>query len=246
MVVVELKKLYRASDEPGGDGADADWPCPDLLFALGNVYNDYYPVPGMNHFEFLLPGAMGYAVIYMGMMVALSLVEIRKDGLLKRIETTPVSTAAFLGSQIIANMMIAVIQALLVLFVAWVLGFEPQGGLIGLLLTVVFLALLAITAVGLGLITAAVSKDTGVASGLSMIFILPMMMFGALLAVFNEATLAIAKFTPNFYVSSSLMMILHEGKISDPVIWQNFLTLAIISVVIVVIGIQLFKRMKIA
>ena len=84
-----------------------------LIFylALGNVYNDYYPVPGMNHFEYLLPGVMGYAVIYMGMMVALSLVEYRKDGLMKRIETTPVSTAAFLTSQIIANMIIAVIQA---------------------------------------------------------------------------------------------------------------------------------------
>ena len=49
-----------------------------LIFylALGSVYNDYYPVPGMNHFEYLLPGVMGYAVIYMGMMVALALVEI--------------------------------------------------------------------------------------------------------------------------------------------------------------------------
>jgi len=245
LVVVELKKLYRA---PMNLGVMVLMPIALALifhFALGNVYNDYYPVPGMNHFEYLLPGVMGYAVIYMGMMVALSLVEFRKDGLLNRIETTPVSTAAFLGSQIIANMIIAVVQALLVLLVAWLLGFDPRGGVVGLLLVVVFLALLAVSAVGLGLITAAVSKDTGVAGGLSMIFILPMMMFGGLLAVFNEATLAIAKFTPNFYVSASLMMILHEGKVSDPAIWANFVTLAIVSLVIVVVGIQLFKRTKI-
>ena len=178
------------------------------------------------------------------MMVALALVEYRQAGLLKRIEVTPVSTAAFLGSQIIANMIIAVIQALIVLLVAWLLGFRPMGGLIGLLLVVVFLAVLAITAVGFGMITAAVSKDTGVAGGLSMIFILPMMMFGALLAVFNEATLAVAKFTPNYYVSASLMTIFFEGKISDPSLLQNFLTLAAISLVMVVLGIQLFKRTK--
>lgn len=76
-----------------------------LIFylAFGNVYNDYYPVPGMNHFEYLLPGEMGYAVIYRGMMVALALCDARKAGLLNRIKTTPVSTSAYLGSLIIAN-----------------------------------------------------------------------------------------------------------------------------------------------
>ncbi|MEJ2709783.1 MAG: ABC transporter permease [Anaerolineales bacterium] len=242
LVVVELKKLYRSPMNlfvmllmPVGLA---------LIFylALSNVFNDYYPVPGMNHFEYLLPGVMGYAVIYMGMMVALGLVEYRQAGLLDRVEVTPVSTSAYLGSHIIANMIIGTIQGLIVLLVARLLGFEPQGGLIGLLLTCLFLALLSVTAVGLGLMTAAVSKDTGVAGGLSVIFILPMMMFGALLAVFNEATRNIAKFTPNFYVSDSLSVILHTGRISDPIIFQNLLILAIISLVIVVAGIQLFKR----
>jgi peptidoglycan/LPS O-acetylase OafA/YrhL len=126
--------------------------------------------------------------------------------------------------------------------VARLLGFEPQGGLVGLLLTVVFLALLAVTAVGLGLMTAAVAKDSGAASGLSMIFILPMMMFGSLLAVFNETTRNIARFMPNYYVSDSLSVILHTGRVSDPVIWQNLLILAIITLVVVVAGIQLFKK----
>ena len=244
LVIVELKKLYRA---PMNLSVLVLMPVGLALimyFALGNVYNDYYPVPGMNHFEYLLPGLMGYSVIYMGMMVALSLVEFRKDGLLARIETTPVSTASFLTSQVIANMIIAVLQALIVLMVAWVLGFEPRGGVVGILWAVVFLAVLSVSAVGFGLLTAAVSKDTGVAGGLSMIFILPMMMFGALLAVFNEATRTIAKFTPNFYVSDSLSLIFHEGKLSDPAIWQNLLILTGISVVIVFAGILLFKRNK--
>ncbi|MFN2292599.1 MAG: ABC transporter permease, partial [Anaerolineae bacterium] len=171
LVVVELKKLYRDLMSlavmllmPVGL---------TLIFylALGNVYNDYYPVPGMNHFEYLLPGVMGYSVIYMGMMVALALCEYRQSGLLKRVEVTPVSTAEYLGSHILANMIIAVFQALIVLLVARLLGFQPRGGLIGLLLASLFLALLAVTAVGLGLITAAVAKDSGAAGGLSVIFI---------------------------------------------------------------------------
>jgi ABC-2 type transport system permease protein len=242
LVGVELKKLYRDVMSlsvmllmPVGLALI-------LYLALSGVTNDYYPVPGMNHFEYLLPGVMGYAVIYMGMMVALALCEYRQAGLLKRVQTTPVSPSAYLGSLIIANMIIAVFQALVVLLVARLLGFEPQGGLVGLLLAVVFLALLAVTAVGLGLITASVAKESGAAGGLSVIFILPMMMFGAFLAVFNETTRTIAKFTPNYYVTDSLSVIFHEGTISDPVIWQNLLILAIISLVVVVAGILLFKR----
>jgi len=68
-------------------------------------------------------------------------------------------------------------------------------------------------------------------------------MFGALLAVFNETTRTIAKFTPNYYVSDSLSIIFHEGRISDPAVWQNLLILTIISAVLVMVGIQLFKKL---
>lgn len=242
LVVVELKKLYR---DPMNLVVMLLMPVGlTLIFylALGQVYNDYYPVPGMNHFEYLLPGTMGYAVIYMGMMVALALVEYRKSGLLKRVEVTPVSTAIYLGSHIIANMIIAVFQGMTVLLVARLLGFEPQGGLIGLLLTALFLALIAITAVALGLMTAAVAKDSGAASGLSIIYILPMMMFGALLAVFNETTRNIARLMPNYYVSDSLSIILHSGDLANPAIYQNLLILTLISLVAVAAGIQIFKK----
>jgi ABC-2 type transport system permease protein len=242
LVVVELKKLYR---DPMSLAVMLLMPVGLTLIyylAMSGITNDYYPVPGMSHFEYLLPGVMGYAVIYMGMMVALGLCEYRQSGLLNRVEVTPVSTSAYLGSHIIANMLIATFQGLIVLLVARLLGFEPQGGLVGLLLACLFLALLAVTAVGLGLITAAVAKNSGAAGGLAVIFIVPMMMFGALLVVFDETTRTIARFMPNYYVSDSLSVIFHTGSVSDPVIWQNLLILAIISLVLVVAGMQLFKR----
>jgi ABC-2 type transport system permease protein len=242
LVRVELKKLYR---DPITLAVLLLMPVGLTLvyyLALGNVTNDYYPVPGMNHFEYLLPGTMGYAIIYMGMMVALALSDYREAGLLKRLESTPTSPNIYLGSLIIAYMIIAVFQALIVLLVARLLGYVPLGGPVGLLLASLFLALLAVTAVGLGLLTAAVAKSSGAASGLAVIYIVPMMMFGALLAVFDDTTRTIARFTPNYYVSDSLSVIFHTGSVSDSIIWQNLLILAIISLVVVVAGIQLFKR----
>jgi ABC-2 type transport system permease protein len=242
LVVVELKKLYR---DPVTLAVLLLMPVGLTVIyylALSSVTNDYYPVPGMNHFEYLLPGTMGYAIIYMGMMVALALSEYREAGLLKRLESTPTSPYEYLGSLIIAYMIIAVVQALVVLLVARLTGYQPLGGLLGLLVACIFLALLAISAVGLGLLTASIAKSAGAASGLAVIFIIPMMMFGALLAVFNDTTRLIAKFTPNYYVSDSLSIIFQQGSLSNPIIWQNLMILAGISLVVVVGGVQLFKR----
>jgi ABC-type multidrug transport system permease subunit len=139
-------------------------------------------------------------------------------------------------------MVIGVFQALIVLLVARITGYEPLGGVAGLLLAILFLALLAITAVGLGLITAGLSKSSGAVSGLAMIFIIPMMIFGTLLAVFSDMTRTIAHFMPNYYVTDSLSIIFQEGSVTDAVIWRNLLILAAIAVVVVAAGILLFRR----
>ena len=98
LVVVELKKLYR---DPMTLGVLLLMPV-GLTFvfylALGGVSNDYYGYASeMSHFDYLLPGVMGYAIIYMGMIVALALVEYRKSGLLKRVQATPVSPICLPG-----------------------------------------------------------------------------------------------------------------------------------------------------
>jgi ABC-type multidrug transport system permease subunit len=135
-----------------------------------------------------------------------------------------------------------VFQAVIVLLLSVLLGFKVQAGPLGLVLVVIFMGMLAITAVGLGLITATLAKSTGAASGLSMIFLVPMMMFGTFLAVFDETTRAIARFAPNYYATDSLFLILNGSPLSNGIIWQNLLILMAISLVVVVVGMQLFKR----
>jgi ABC-2 type transport system permease protein len=240
LVKVELKKLYR---DPMSLAIILLMPLGlTLIFylAMGNVPTWY--LPETSHFEFLVPGTMGYAVIYMTLTVAMGLGTYREAGLLRRLETTPTSPYEYMGSQFIANLFVGVFQGLVVLLLSVILGFRPQGGLPGLVLASIFLGLLAVTSVGFGLLTATIAKTSSAASGLSMIFIVPMMVFGTLLAAFNEATRTIARITPNFYVSDSLTLIFHGTPLSDRIIWQNLLILSIYSLVIAVAGIQIFKK----
>jgi len=240
LIKVELKKLFR---DPMNLFVLVLMPVAlTLIFYIAMKDLPTWWMEGVSHFEFLVPGAMGFAIIYMGMMVALGLNEYREAGIFRRLQTTPTSPFEYMGSLIIANMLIAVFQGLVVLLVAVVLGFQAQGGFLGVVITSLFLANLGITAVGLALITATVAKNTGAASGLSMVFILPMMMFGTWLAAFSEMTMSIAKYTPNHYVTESLTRIYHGASLTDGIVWKNFLILTIISLVVVFAGIQLFKR----
>ena len=64
LIVVELKKLYR---DPMTLGILLLMPVGLTLvfyFAFGDIRNDYYGYASeMSHFDYLLPGAMGYAII---------------------------------------------------------------------------------------------------------------------------------------------------------------------------------------
>lgn len=240
LVRVELKKLYR---DPTSLAVILAMPVVlTLVFylAMGNMPTWW--LEGASHFEFLVPGTMGIAVIYMIMLVAMALCAYREAGLLKRLESTPISPNTYLGSHVVANALIGVIQGLIVLLLSVILGFRPQGGLPGLVLTSIFLGLLSVTSVGLGLLTATIAKSSGAASGLSMIFVIPMMIFGTFLAAFSEMTITIARFTPNFYVTESLTRIFHGATFSDGIVWKNLLILSIFSLLVVVAGIQLFKK----
>lgn len=241
LVGVELKRLYR---DPMLLGVLILMPVGLTLvfyFAMGNLQSSMAG-PGVTHFEYLVPGAMGYAVIYMGMMIALNMCEYRDAGLLKRLNTTPTSPAKYLGSLLLSNVLIGIMQGLVVLGLALALGFRAEISVAIILVVILFLAVLTTVAVGLGLLTATMAKNTGAASGLSMIFILPMMVFGTFLTVFDDATYNIARFTPNFYATDTFMRVFNGASLTEWFVWKNLLILTGIAVVIVFAGIQLFKR----
>ena len=108
--------------------------------------------------------------------------------------------------------MIATIPGLLALLITWILGFQLQDELFGILITALLLVLLAFTVIDLALFITAVSKDTGTAGEISAVFIVPIMLFGTLLAIFNGATLKIAKLMPDYNNSETLIRVLHLGK----------------------------------
>jgi ABC-2 type transport system permease protein len=233
LVKMELKKIIR---QPAYLFLNLLFPAV-LTIVFLFAFSD--PDMGMD-VNSLVPGLIVYAVIFLIMTIAQSFSSERQEGLLRRLNTTPMTSAEFMGSQIITNMLISTVQVIIVIVLAFLLGFNPSSGIIGALLALPVVALFALSSVGLGLITATISKTPEAATGISFIFILPQMFFGTFVPI-SSTTEQIATFVPSYYVVDALKLIF-EGNLMNPSILLDLSVISIVSILIVLIGIFLFEK----
>ncbi|MBY8997358.1 MAG: ABC transporter permease [Candidatus Thorarchaeota archaeon] len=192
--------------------------------------------------DFMAPGIFAFAAIFLTMIVATSMTYERDEGLLKRLRTTPVSSADYMISQTLTYMIIAVIQVALVLASSFVIGYRPATGPAGIAFTFVIALAFSLVAVGFGLIAASISKSAEVSTGVSFIFIMPQMFFGTFMPL-GGATEIIAKFMPSKYITDAVTTLFLRGApITTPVIWFDLAIVSVVGVLLVALGIYLFER----
>ena len=193
--------------------------------------------------DFMAPGIFAFAAIFLTMIVATSMTYERDEGLLKRLRTTPVSSADYMISQTLTYMIIAVIQVALVLASSFVIGYRPATGPAGIAFTFVIALAFSLVAVGFGLIAASISKSAEVSTGVSFIFIMPQMFFGTFMPL-GGATEIIAKFMPSKYITDAVTTLFLRGApITTPVIWFDLAIVSVVGVLLVALGIYLFERL---
>jgi len=233
LVKMELKKLVR---QPANLFLALLFPAV-LTLMFGVVFGD--PEMGMD-MNSIVPGLIVYACIFIIMTIAQSFSTERQEGLLKRMSTTPMTSSEFMGSQVITNMLIAILQVVIVFVLAILTGFRPHGGVGGIFWAFPIVALFSLSSVGLGLITATVSKTPEVATGISFVFILPQMFFGTFIPL-NNTTRQIAMFIPSYYVVDALSLIF-AGDWMNPNILLDTGVVSIVSIVIIIVGVLLFEK----
>ncbi|MFX0008062.1 MAG: ABC transporter permease, partial [Candidatus Hermodarchaeota archaeon] len=167
--------------------------------------------------------------------------DIREQGLLRRLNSTPMTSGDFMGSQIISNMIITMLQVLIVFLLALPFGFSPNTNIGGILLAFLLMAIFSLSSVGLGLITATIAKSSGTATGLSFIFILPQMFFGTFIPLTNT-TRIIAMVLPSYYATDAISSIYSGASLLSSNILIDFAFISIVSILIILVGIFVFKK----
>lgn len=217
-----------------------------LIFgaAFGGVWVEDYGWTGQDGtiFEFLVPGFIALSGLFMAIPVALSFSEDREQGLLKRINTTPASAAEFMGSHVISNMFMAIIQVAIIFILTFIMGGMRNITTGGIFLSFVFMVIFTLSTIGFGLITATVAKSAKAAGGIVWIFLLPQQMLASNLYPLPPETQIVSMFMPLHYASDALNLLFLGVDLGNLRIWWDFIILIIFSLVLVTAGILLFKK----
>ncbi|HUI85721.1 MAG TPA: ABC transporter permease [Nitrososphaerales archaeon] len=195
-------------------------------------------------FDTFAPGLYSFASIFMIMMVAQSFTMDKESGMLRRISVTPTTTTELMLSEVVSYMVIGFAQVLLIFAASYGLGYHPKAGVEGVSLGFLIAVIFSTCNVGFGLITAAISKNTGAATGLSFLFVLPQMFLGTFVgSALSGAAQSAGRAVPAYYVTDALTSLFTRGAaVTSGTVLLDLFAVIGFSVVILVVGIVFFNR----
>ena len=213
-----------------------------LPFALSTP--SVVKVQGQSVFDSFAPGLFAFASIYMIMIVAQSYTTERDNGMLSRILVTPATSGDVVMGSVVSYLVIGLVQALLVFLCVYALGYHPVAGPTAILVGFYIITVFALCNIGFGLITAAVSRSAGAATGNSFVFLMPQLFLGTFVGSALSSTAQEAgRFLPAYYVTDALTSLFTRGaSITSASVLTDLAVVSASSVVILIVGVQLFKR----
>ncbi len=194
--------------------------------------------------DFITPGMFTFASIFLIMMVAQSFTGDRENGMMKRIRITPTSPTEFMTSQVVSYMIIALVQAILIFVMVYLMGFRPNVGVPIYTFAFMLVLVFSLSNVGFGLITATIAKSSGAATGLAFLFVLPQLFLGTFVGTtLSSGAQVVSRFVPSYYVTDALTSLFLRGAlITSPTILLDTVAVFISCIAILVIGIILYAK----
>ena len=166
----------------------------------------------LNFISYFVPSMLGLSVMQVGIFAAIPLVADREKLILKRLAATPLRRWQLVGSNVLMRLLIAMIQAVIIVAVG-VAAFGVQ--IVGsILLTVLFIALGAMSFLALGYVVASFAKTEDAANGMTSVVQFPMMFLSGTffpLDQMPDVLQGVARVIPLTYLSDALRQVMVGG-----------------------------------
>jgi ABC-2 type transport system permease protein len=205
---------------------------------------DPWPVNSRNlrFIDFLMPGIVGMAIMQMGLFsVAFAFVQLKKQGILRRLLATPVRPASFLLAQVVTRLVVSVLQTLVLIGVA-VFFFDVQ--LEGNILVVLLLAMIGgAVFISMGFAISGWAKSEEVAAPIANVIALPMMVLSGVFFPregMPQVLQRVTDYLPLTYLADALRNVAIDGA----TLWSQWLNLAGLAVWLLIsflIAVKLFR-----
>jgi ABC-2 type transport system permease protein len=197
----------------------------------------------MRYVDFLIPGMMGIAVLWIGITNSTNSIAKEKDeGTLRRILLTPTGPWPVLMGKTIGSLFSALVSAAIAVVAGMLVFNVTFRGDIPLAILVLILG--ALSSIGFGLIFSSIAKNREAANNMSVVFSLPVQFLTGLffpLSMMPWFMQAISKILPFTYCVEALRDILIR-EASWSTVAPNVFILAIYSIGLYLAGALIYKR----
>lgn len=215
------------------------------LSIIGMGLNSMITMPGgLRYIDFMAPGIVGMVILSSATMAGVSVLWDRRFGFMKEVLVAPVSRTSIMIGKTLGGATLAMIQGLILLFVAGLIGVKLPDA-IGFLQALAFMVLISLGFVGMGLAFASKISDPIAFPVVMNFLIMPMFFLSG--AIYSTTTApswlqTASQFNPMTYgVDGLRASILGTSNFS---IWMDLGVLAIFALAMILLGGYLFKKMS--
>ncbi len=213
-----------------------------LGFGMGSMYKS---TQGGSYIDFLAPGVMAQAILFMAIFNGVELIWDRQFGFLKETLAAPVSRLEIVVGRVLGGATISLIQGSIVFMLTLFLGFRPINWLLmPIALLIMFLISLLYSALGTGI--ASLLKDFHGFQLIMNFLVMPTyFLSGALfpLAESPQVLQLISRFNPLTYGVDALREIM-LGSSHIGLSW-DFLVLGLITSILLVLSSYFFTKIEV-
>lgn len=238
----QIKKYFRSRSRIVGSLGQP------LLFllAFGFGFGSIYQKAGQgNYMQFLAPGIIGMGILFTAVFSGIEVIWDRQFGFLKETLVAPVSRFKIMIGRTLGGATVAVFQGVIVFVLTLILGFHP-GGIHLVLLSFVFMALIALFFTALGTAIASILKDMQGFQLIMNFLLMPIFFLSGSLFPLDglpKGLVFVTKINPFSYgidgLRGSLIGLSHFGLFPD------FVILGVITFLMLGLGSYLFSKIQI-
>ncbi len=171
----------------------------------------------LNFISYFVPSMLGLSVMQVGIFAAIPLVADREKLILKRLAATPLRRWQLVGSNVLMRLLIALVQAIIIVGVgAFAFGVQISGSIP---LVAGFVVLGAVTFLALGYVVASFAMTEDAANGMTSVLQFPMMFLSGTFFPIDDMPAflqGIARVIPLTYLSDALRQVMVGGAAFAP------------------------------
>lgn len=200
-------------------------------------------------FDLYAPGLIVFAILMTITVVASNVATEEESGMIKRLRLSKMKTSDYVLGNLISWSFVGVIQVIIMLLVAILVGFKWEGGIYTLFLACIVGIVTTFSSVAVALIIVALSKNAKQASSISPIIAVPLSFIAGafiplpdcVIATINNQQIQIYEILPWNQAITAIRQVLTYGQGLDAIV-MNLIIILIMGIILLGISILLFNR----